>query len=348
VQVGDSDLFVELTGADLPSVVLSASIAACDLADQGWTIEPVEICYEYDTPFGKNWTTPFYFQSPVFCSLARIEKYLGEPINGKECVAALQRMGCRAEKIKDVELGSTEIVEGVRAWPPEYRNDFLHAADVMEDVMIGRGLSTFKPQRPDDFTVGRLSLGTMFGRKVKEVLAGLGYQEMVYNYLGSKKNLIDKMRGDGSKIIRISNPMSENYEYVRDTILANLMESESVSGHAIYPHKIFEIGKVAYLEPAKNYGTATRQYAGILHAGAEANFSAIAAIIQTLFYYISREYIVEESSDPRFIPGRAAAIVHKGNRIGVFGEIHPEVLQNWDITMPCTAAELDIDVLISG
>ncbi|MDR0663816.1 MAG: phenylalanine--tRNA ligase subunit beta, partial [Spirochaetaceae bacterium] len=330
------------------AVTHAASIASCDLADQGWTIEPVEICYEYDTPFGRTLSTPFYFQQPVFCSLERVRKFLGEPLDGKTCVTALLRMGCKAEKRKDVEAGGTDIVEGIRTWPPEYRNDYLHAADVMEDVMLGCGLETFTPERPRDFTVGRLSPVTIFSRKVKEILVGAGFQEMIYNYLGSKKDLVTRMRGTGEKIIRIANPMTENYEYVRDSPLSNLAASEAVSANAAYPHKIFEVGKVAYKDPSRNYGTATRQYAGILHAGTDANFNTMAALVQNLFYYISREYTVSEADDPRFIHGRAAYIVRKGAVAGVFGEFHPELLENWDIKVPCTAAEIDLDLLIHG
>jgi phenylalanyl-tRNA synthetase beta chain len=236
--------------------------------------------------------------------------------------------------------------DGVRAWPPEYRNDFLHAADVVEDVMIGRGLNSFKPERPRDFTVGRLTPITYFSRRVKEILVGMGYQEMIYNYLGSRKDLVDNMRGDGSRILRVSNPMTENYEYVRDSVLASLMMSEAVSGHSVYPHRIFEIGKVAYRDATENYGTSTRQYLGFVHAGADANFNMAAGQLQTLFYYISREYEVEESSDSRFIPGRAAAIKYQGKLIGVFGEIHPELLENRGVTVPCIAAEIDIEALL--
>jgi phenylalanyl-tRNA synthetase beta chain len=367
VQVGDTDLFVELTGTNQVSVNLAASIVACDLADNGFTIEPVEVEYRYDTPFGKTCVTPYYFQEPVFCSLSRIEKYLGERIEASDCVKALARMGVKAEaaagaergngpggadigKAADAENAGNRMggpgtsVPGVLAWPPEYRNDFLHAADVMEDIMMGRGLDTFKPERPRDFTVGRLSPVTLFSRRIKEIMIGMGYQEMIYNYLGSRKDLVEKMRGDGKSIIRISNPMTENYEYVRDSVLASLVQSESVSGHAAYPHRIFETGKIARLDG--NSGTVTRQYLGFLEAGGETNFNAVAAELQTLFYYLAREYDVEESGDSRFIYGRAAAVLYNERPIGVFGELHPEVLENWGITVPCTACEFDVEALL--
>jgi phenylalanyl-tRNA synthetase beta chain len=350
VEVGDTDIFVELTGTDLPAVTLAASIVACDFADNGFTIEPVEVEYEYDTPFGRNCVLPYYFQEPVFCSLARIEKFLGEKLSADDCLAALLKMGVKAEKAVDAESGENIYGkakgDGVRAWPPEYRNDFLHAADVAEDVMIGRGLKSFKPERSRDFTVGRLTPVTLFSRRIKEIMTGLGYQEMIYNYLGSRKDLVEKMRGKGDRIIRISNPMTENYEYVRDSILASLMESEAVSGHTVYPHRIFEIGKIAYRDEAENYASATRQYLGFLYADRDANFNMAAAQIQALFYYILREYTAVESSDPRFIPGRAAAIVYNGKITGVYGEIHPQVLENWGVTMPCMAAEIDIEALL--
>jgi phenylalanyl-tRNA synthetase beta chain len=124
------------------------------------------------------------------------------------------------------------------------------------------------------------------------------------------------------------------------------MMSEAVSGHAVYPHRIFEVGKIARLDDSENYGAVTRQYLGFLHAGVDANFNTIAGQIQTLFYYLSREYDVEESSDSRFIPGRTAALLYKGKPAGVFGEVHPAVLENWGVSVPCTACELDADGLI--
>jgi phenylalanyl-tRNA synthetase beta chain len=346
VEVGDTELFVEMTGTDLESLTLAVSMVACDFADLGYAIKPVRVEYPYDTPLGRSVVFPFYFQQPTYCSTERVAKFLGQALSADECVAAVERMGCRAESLVSAERGSMVAGPGLRVFPAEYRNDFLHAADVVEDVMIGRTMKSFAPLQPRDFTIGRLTPITRFSRQAKEALIGLGYQEMIYNYLGSRKDFVEKMRGDGARTVRIVNPMSENFEYVRDSVLPCLMMSEAVSGNAVFPHRIFEVGKVAYRDDAENYGVRTRQHIGFLHAGADANFNVVSSQLQAVFYYLSREYAVEESADPRFIPGRAAAVLFKGKPIGVFGELHPELLSNWGVAVPGTAAEFDLDALI--
>jgi phenylalanyl-tRNA synthetase beta chain len=349
VQTGDTEVFIELTGTDIEAVTLSASIMACDFADQGFTIEPVEVRYDYETAFGKTVVTPYYFQRGVFCSLARVETFLGVTLSAEECIDALKKTGCRSEAETGVEKDAMlPAAPGIRLYPPEYRNDFLHAADVIEEIAIGRGLSSFEPARPTEATIGRLLPVTLFSRKIKEIWVGLGYQEMIYNYLGSRKDLVERMRGAGDKIVQIANPMTENYAYVRDSVLAALLASESASANAVYPHKLFEIGKIAYKDPAENHGIATRHYAGVLVAAPEANFNTISAELQTFFYYINRDYRLKESADPRFIGGRAAEIFYKDARAGVFGEVHPETLENWNITTPCAAAEIDVELLLDN
>ncbi len=346
VEVGDSELFIELTGTEMPSLALAANMIACDFADLGYSIKPVCVEYPYDTLFGRNVVFPYYFQEPIFCTLSRIERFLGERLSAKECVDALEKMGCRAETVVSIEAKGERSESGVLLYPPEYRNDFLHAADVAEDVMIGRTMRSFKPVHPHDFTVGRLLPITSFCRKVKEIFIGLGYQEMIYNYLGSRRDFIERMRGNGENIVQIDNPMSDNFEFVRNSILPSLLMSESVSANALYPHRIFEVGKTLVRDENMNYGVRTKQGLAFLQASPDTNFNSVASQLQALFYYLERTYTVEEFEDKRFIPGRSASILYEGNIIGCFGEIHPEVLENWGITMPCTVAEIDLDPLL--
>ena len=336
VQVGDSDLLVEMTGSDMTSLLLSANIVACDFADAGYTILPCKVQHPYDTGFGKDIVAPFYFQEPATASLSEINRLLGSQLTPEQATAALEKMG------------NTVTVDGdkVTVQIPPYRNDFLHEVDIIEDVMMGMELSSFPPEKPRDFTIGRLSPVTLFSRKAKSLMVGLGYQEMIFNYLGSKKDYIQKMNIEGEKVIEISNPMSENYQFVRPSIIPSLLGAETGSGNAVYPHKIFEIGKIAFLCDEEVTGTRTRQSIGFLTAAGDANFNTAASEVATLLHFLDHQYTVTESNDPRFIPGRQANIMVKDKVVGIFGEVHPAVLENWAITVPCVAGELDIEELM--
>jgi phenylalanyl-tRNA synthetase beta chain len=342
VQVGDSELFIEITGTDLPSVILSASITACDFTDMGFTVEPVAVEYAWETAFGSRVVCPYYFQKPVSVEAARVTKLLGRPFSVAEVAEAVGRMGATTETHGQY----------VTVFPPEYRNDFLHPVDVVEDVMIGYGMKSFSPERPKDFTIGRLLPIELFSRRAKGILVGLGYQEMIYNYLGSGKDFAERMGVPASSLVRISNPMSENYEYLRNSPLPSMLGSESVSSKAAYPHRLFEVGKVALKDDRENYGVATRQYIGLLSAHATADFNEAAAHVATLLFYLGREFQVADpgekgAEDGRFIPGRSAIVLYKGARVGIYGEVHPAVLSAWGITTPCVAAELDLDALLA-
>jgi phenylalanyl-tRNA synthetase beta chain len=335
VEIGDTKLFIELTGTEINSLLLATSIVACDFADLGFTVLPVRILYPYDTPYGREMVTPFYFQKPQTVSLREAEKLLGEKFSPEEVKGCLRKMGCVAEVDKD----------RITLTPPEYRNDFLHGVDITEDIMIGRGMNSFLPVTPADFTVGRLTDAELYGRKATSLMVGLGFQEMIFNYLGSGKDYIEKMNIPGDDIIRISNPMSENFEYVRNSILPCLLQAESMSGNAVYPHAIFEVGKTARLDPADNYGSRTANYLGFLTAAPDAGFNEVNSRVAALLYYLTVEYSLVELEDPRFIPGRGARIMVGSREAGFFGELHPAVLENWNIQMPCTGGELDLDRL---
>lgn len=339
VEVGDENLFLELSGMDLKDLLLAASIMACDMSDMGFEILPVKVVLGEQTQFGSEITVPYYFQEPISCSMAQIHKTLGTDMSSEEVILALKRMGIYAICDGDV----------IYATVPEYRNDFLHSVDLVEDVMIGYGLHNFEPEMPQDFTVGRLSVTEEMGRKVKDLMVGLGFQEMMYNYLGSKREYVDNMSYPQEKCIFISNPMSENYEVVRPSIIPSLLESESVSGHSPFPHKIFEVGKVAFRDASDNSGTTTRNCLGFLASDSVMGFNDVSSLVNTLCYYLGKEFTLAAlEGDGRFIEGRCARVMIGQNEVGVFGEIHPQVLENWGSTMPTIACEIDLDLVMAN
>ena len=345
VEVGDDHFFVELTGPHLETLLLTASIAACDLADAGYAIHPVLIRYPYDTAHGREVVTPRYFQAETSVELAGAERLLGEPIAPEEGRRLVQRMGSRTR----VEGASLVVT------PPPYRNDFLHAVDVVEEIAIGRGLDSFEPELPDEFTPGHLGAATRFSRSARDVLVGLGYQEMIFNYLGARRDYTERMNAPDRVLVEVANPMTENYAVVRDSIIPNLLAAEMSSQNAAYPHRMFEAGKIALPDDADPTGSRTVDACTLLLADRGAGFNDASAHLAALLFYLGAEHRLVELDDPRFIPGRAAqveaAVAADGDgtwtAIGVVGELHPAVLEQWSIGMPCATAELDLDALRS-
>lgn len=336
VEEGDRALMIEFTGDNMENLALALNIVACDFIDEGFTLSKIRTHYPYDTPFGKVVSSPFYFQKPIKLSKSHTQKLLGENFTLSEIQQNLAKMGVKSVILDD---------ETLEAAPSMYRNDFLHEVDVIEDVMIGASLESFIPESPKDFTIGKLLPATLLARRVSSLMIGMGYQQMVFNYLGSREDFITKMNIKSEEVIEIANPMSENYAFLRHDVLSSLLKAECASQDAVYPHKIFEIGKTVHLDKNENTGTKTSDNLGFLFAARESNYNSLASEVSALLYYLDVSYVLKEGNDASFTLGRQAFIMKGEEKIGVFGEISPEVLEKWQIQMPCTACEIDLSLL---
>src|SRR4029078_5412988 len=90
VRSGDDELFIEVTGTDLPMVVLTLNIFAANLADRGATIEPIEVVYPQKPPLGKRVVTPQDLGRSWTIPLETIEQALGQKLGGQAVKQALQ------------------------------------------------------------------------------------------------------------------------------------------------------------------------------------------------------------------------------------------------------------------
>ena len=101
-------------------------------------------------------------------------------------------------------------------------------------------------------------------------------------------------------------------------------------------------------DPEDNSGTRTIDSLGFFSSNAAIGYNDAASYINTLMYFLRKEYtLAEAGDDPRFIPGRAAVIMYNGERVGIFGETHPQVLESWGCSMPSIMAEIDLDKLMN-
>jgi len=297
--------------------------------------------YPYKTRLGKTVRTPFDFGQARAIPIKTIESALGQRLGSEGVCRALSAYGYEARS-----AGNKVSVK-----PPPYRNDQMHAVDVVEDVAISRGYGEFTPLMPSQFTVGSLSRVEQVSDRVRDLMVGVGFQEIISNILSSRQELCDRMRLTGTaweQLLEVDNVMSQSFACLRQWITPSLLRVESASTRAFYPHRLFEVGEVAVLDPCDDQGSRTVLTLGALVTHANANFSEIHSCLDLLLYYMGYPYTLEPIHHPSFLGGRAGQINSRGRAVGLIGELHPEVLEQWQVGMPGVVFELSVDALAEG
>jgi len=339
VQIGDDALFVEVTGTDLPMVVLTLNIFAANLADRGAIIEPIDVRYPTKTPFGKQVVTPRDLDITRTIPIQTIEQALGQTIGAQAVKRALEVYGYVVTPSKGT----------IKVKLPPYRQDLMHPMDVVEDVAISRGYGDFSPVMPAQFTVGALSKIEHTSDRARELMVGLGFQEIISNILGSPEHYRDAMRLNDTRwgeMVEVENVMSLSFSCLRQWMLPSLLRVEAASSRAFYPHRLFEAGDVAIPDRSHELGSRTETVVGAAIAHAAAHFSEIHSCLDVLFYHLGKDYTLEPVQHPSFLEGRAGQIVVSGKPLGIIGEIHPEVLERWQIAVPVAAFDVNLSQLI--
>lgn len=325
----DGDLFCEVTGTDLHTVQLLATILACDLEDRGARIEPVRVVY----PGGRAVVTPVVHADTLTTSLRGITLVTGLSMPGADLPGLLGKMDYRRVTVDGGE---------VTAVMPPYRRDGIHPRDLVEDITIAYGLNRIEPLLPGGYTLGRASSESMLASSVKLLLVGAGCEEIIRPVLTSAQKITGQTLTPG-KPVSITNPMTAEYSVVSNTVLPSLLEVESVSGHAAFPHRLFTVGEVLVRTPEG--GLITRWNLGIVTAGSGMDFGSSHSLLGLLAHGRGLELKLAACEDSRFIPGRCARVFLDGIDSGVIGEFHPAVLTAWGIPVPASGLEVTLEAL---
>jgi phenylalanyl-tRNA synthetase beta chain len=149
-------------------------------------------------------------------------------------------------------------------------------------------------------------------------------------------------------MVEVDNVMSTTFSSLRQWMLPSLLRVEAASSRAFYPHRLFEAGDVAIPDQSHELGSRTDTILGAMIAHATAHFSEIHSCLDVLFYHLGKPYTLEPVPHPSFLEGRAGSIVVDGKTLGVIGEVHPEVLERWQIAVPVVAFDLNLSQFIES
>ena len=232
---------------------------------------------------------------------------------------------------------------------PSVRLDLGIEEDLIEEVARIYGYDNVEPKKlRGTLTVGRKPRFRNVEDRIKNLLIGLGYSEfMTYSFVSPSSYEKANYKEDEKNIIRILNPLGEDYSIMRTTIVPSMIDAlaknyvrgnENVGG--------FEIGNTFFPTDGELPAEKLKLTMGFYDLG---DFYYLKESIEKLLWYLGIEDLEVRRKEVSFLhPGRSAEFILKGESLGVFGEVHPKVLENYGLKKKAYVAELDFDKIVEN
>ncbi|MFQ3549019.1 MAG: phenylalanine--tRNA ligase subunit beta [Armatimonadota bacterium] len=289
--------------------------------------------------------------SPLVIDLRpqRVVEVLGVDIREDQIIKILNSYGISAEKNDNI----------LKCTVPTVRTDITREIDLIEEVIRGYGYDKMDTTLPKKSMQGHDSKEGILTEKIRNILMACGGQEVLTHSIISSK--LVKIADENTEYLKIRNPLSEDLDAVRASLLPNLLEVVSRNqSHGLNDLNIFESGKVYY--NFNNDCDEKLAVAGLIVGSIWGNAWAIPTkLIQSDFYnakgivenLLSRlgieNVVFEAVSDITIMhPTRTAKIIINGLDAGFVGEIHPDVIKEMDVRGKPCGYELDFDILMKS
>ncbi len=369
VTMNSRNLFIDVTGLSQRSVDRALNIMVVNLKEliPEAAIEQVVI----DAPDGRR-RTPDLSPRPMRLSLREAADTIGVELDAERLSHLLERMGHRVEDRSSADRSPTGLqrsrdqeIERARPAPsapldlsisrsldlsiltvltPAWRNDIMHPVDLIEDAAIAYGYDNLVPSLVPTFTVGAPRAIEERSAIARRALAGLGFHQVMTLVLTSAEAAFDKWRLPADeRAVLIDNPISTEQTMCRVSLLPGALETLAINKQHELPQQIFEVGDVCLLDPDAETGASEQRRAAAVMIGTHVGYADIRAVADAFMHELGMECRIEPTEHNSFIPGRVAAIVDPaGARLGVMGEVHPEVLENYGLKHAVAAMEIVI------
>lgn len=328
------NILVEITGTSEETVMNVLTILTTALADRGAKISPAVVHYTYGKI--RNVTTPDLRERSIEVPLDMIRRMIGLDLKSTEIKTLLRR--ARYE-----ETGSG--AKRIRVLVPCYRLDILHPVDIIEDLAIAYGFNRMEPKWPEEPTIGGLSAMEEYSDRIREMMIGLGFQEVLTFVMTNQEKLFAKMNQEPIQVVEVANPKVTTLTTLRSWLLPSLMDFLGNNTHVEYPQKLYEVGDCTIWNLNLPNRVKDVRKLACVSAHSRANFTEIKSILEPLMMNLGFQFTLRPVDHPSFLDGRAGGILIGDQEVGVIGEVHPQVIENWKLENPIAAMELDIDQL---
>jgi phenylalanyl-tRNA synthetase beta chain len=277
---------------------------------------------------------------------ARASVLIGVEVSDTDAAEALERLRLPVKRAK------REITVEV----PGYRVDLDREADLIEEVARIRGYDLVESTLPGIRQVGGLSPSQRARRRLLEAFVRAGLYE-THAPSVSPAGDARLFTGDSREAPRIANPISEEEGWLRVSLIPGLLRATRRSiAHRRTAVRLFEVGDVFWLEggdvvevegaacvltgPAGEEWPAEKRDLDALDAK-----GVLTHVLETLGV---RSWSLEVPAGPPYHPGRSAAVLLNGRRIGNVGELAPSVSREFDIDARVAVLDLMVGPVVES
>ena len=294
-------------------------------------------------------------QRTVTFTAEQINDYLGTSIEKDRMVDILTKL----------EFGITESGDTIEALVPTWRDDVTGMPDIAEEVARIVSYDNIAPTIP----VAILSSGGMTPKKAltKEVthyLAHAGLSQIITFSFMHKDGLTNMMLPEGDSrytAIPILNPISEEFPYMRTTLVPAVIEAAKrniaqqnkdlwlFETANVYEPKSLPLTEVPHERPMAcgiMMGKVTE--AAWNQAQRDTDFYDVKGVVDGLLAKLGlTQYNIQPSSESYYHPGVSAHYTVNGVTIANYGELHPQVVKNFDLSGKVYMFEIDLEAVLS-
>ena len=294
-------------------------------------------------------------QRTVTFTAEQINDYLGTSIEKDRMIDILTKL----------EFGITESGNTIEALVPTWRDDVTGMPDIAEEIARIVSYDNIAPTIP----VAILSSGGMTPKKAltKEVthyLAHAGLSQIITFSFMHKDGLTNMMLPEGDSrytAIPILNPISEEFPYMRTTLVPAVIEAAKrniaqqnkdlwlFETANVYEPKALPLTEVPHERPMAcgiMMGKVTE--AAWNQAQRDTDFYDVKGVVDGLLAKLGlTQYDIQPSSESYYHPGVSAHYTVNGVTIANYGELHPQVVKNFDLSGKVYMFEIDLEAVLS-
>ena len=286
-----------------------------------------------------------------------VKRLTGLKLNIDEIRKVLEALGFECQ---EGDSGSQISVSA-----PYWRGDIKCSADLVEEVVRIIGYEKIpitrlgSPLPQQESQLSPVAQQSNIKEKLRNILPGLGFQEILTYSLVSLEKLQKLSPKLELKIppLKVANPMTREQEFLRTSLRAGLLSTlahnQKFEQAGI---RLFEIGKV-FLPRGKDLPEEKEMLCAVLsssrlklswHTDKEIlDFFEAKGAVENLLNQLGVKASFNIGDDEILLPGRGANIIVEDDKVGIVGDVHPRVMQAFELSNNICLIEIDLEKLLT-